>query len=46
MVMQWSEKAGLVTSQDEFVDIYGLDPDVRVQCIQAPFETEACNDYA
>lgn len=28
LLHQWANQAGLITSQDQFVDIYGLDPDV------------------
>ena len=26
--IKWAEKAGMVTSQTHFVDVYGLDPEV------------------
>lgn len=28
LLHQWANQAGLITSQDQFVDIYGLDADV------------------
>ncbi|KAL9708997.1 ubiquitinyl hydrolase 1 [Leucoagaricus gongylophorus] len=28
LLHQWANQAGLITSQDQFVDIYGLDPDL------------------
>jgi len=30
LLHQWANQAGLITSQDQFVDIYGLDPDVSL----------------